>query len=428
MFQLLLLPFLRIDILVFFSSYSLLNKCVKAWKPNEGRYSQFHSNMDTEDKDGIIWERLLTKGKVIVEPTGGQTEFDQAKDEYYNEINLNKTCILLAVFRGKMSEGISFNDNFARCVICVGIPFPSAFDQSIKAKKLYNDEQRKLQKRTKLLCGSQWYSQQAYRAISQALGRCIRHSADYGTIILLDSRHCDDGSPVGVDGCFAHKNLPKWMRHGIQNLHPGRYSNGRNDIVGGWHGLSQKIKQFFREAKPYCDLILKKEYEDLRKIQQQAQNSKDYSFNARTGKWSVVEELNSLEINHKVDTDSSTHLSMEMRCKIEKPIQLNHQLSDKSKTKADINSFEIIDVDANFSQQSISPTLKSASKMQSLNETASTFTQECHLCIVCEENEKNIVLTPCHHLCLCNQCFVANHFDTCPICRSQINSHIKVFN
>ena len=78
------MPFLRIDILVFFSSYSLLNKCVKAWKPNEGRYSQFHSNMDTEDKDGIIWERLLTKGKVIVEPTGGQTEFDQAKDEYYN--------------------------------------------------------------------------------------------------------------------------------------------------------------------------------------------------------------------------------------------------------------------------------------------------------------------------------------------------------
>ena len=128
--------------------------------------------------------------------------------------------MLLAVFRGKMSEGVSFNDDYARGVICVGMPYPNSFDTSVRAKKDYNDEQRRLNGRKNLLPGQEWYSQQAYRAIAQALGRCIRHASDYGTIVLLDSRHCDDGAPI-VDGtgvCLAHRNLPKWMRHHVKNL------------------------------------------------------------------------------------------------------------------------------------------------------------------------------------------------------------------
>ena len=39
--------------------------------------------------------------------------------------------MLLAVYRGKMSEGISFNDGYARGVLCVGIPFPSFFDAQV---------------------------------------------------------------------------------------------------------------------------------------------------------------------------------------------------------------------------------------------------------------------------------------------------------
>ena len=42
--------------------------------------------------------------------------------------------VLIAVYRGKMSEGISFNDNNARGVICVGLPLPSAFALPIKIK------------------------------------------------------------------------------------------------------------------------------------------------------------------------------------------------------------------------------------------------------------------------------------------------------
>jgi len=42
--------------------------------------------------------------------------------------------VLIAVYRGKMSEGISFNDDNARGVICVGLPLPSAFALPIKIK------------------------------------------------------------------------------------------------------------------------------------------------------------------------------------------------------------------------------------------------------------------------------------------------------
>ena len=39
-----------------------------------------------------------------------------------------------------------------------------------------------------ILSGEDWYSQQASRAVNQAVGRVIRHRYDYGAIIFLDER------------------------------------------------------------------------------------------------------------------------------------------------------------------------------------------------------------------------------------------------
>lgn len=38
------------------------------------------------------------------------------------------------------------------------------------------------------LTGEEWYSQQASRAVNQAVGRVIRHQHDYGAIIFCDER------------------------------------------------------------------------------------------------------------------------------------------------------------------------------------------------------------------------------------------------
>lgn len=155
-------------VLVFLPSYSVLAKCQKCWNPYQSTRFGRRNFGDEDNSNPEVWQRFLqSKGKVIVEPSGGnQGMFEAARDEYAETIRTTGSCILLAVFRGKMSEGISFNDDNARGVICVGIPFPSAKDRAIVAKKAYNDEQRKLRGKTDLLPGMDWYSQEAFRAIA----------------------------------------------------------------------------------------------------------------------------------------------------------------------------------------------------------------------------------------------------------------------
>src|SRR4051794_30253397 len=84
-------------------------------------------------------------------------------------------ALMLAVYRGKVSEGLDFTDDKARCVICVGIPFPAALDELVLQKKRFNDAARANelrmgngQAKCTLISGDDWYSTQAYRAYNQA--------------------------------------------------------------------------------------------------------------------------------------------------------------------------------------------------------------------------------------------------------------------
>ncbi len=276
-------------VLVFFSSYSNLRKCVLKWRSRQGA-----SGWQTHQRSGArstIWERLVaSKGKVVVERNDSQTDFEVAREEYARTISATGNGLLLAVFRGKMSEGISFNDENARGVICVGIPFPHAFSPSVTAKKAYNDEQRKINKRLDLLPGDDWYSQQAYRAIAQALGRCIRHSSDYGTIVLMDSRHCDSGGRREGHLCQAHLRLPKWMRHHVKNL--SMHSDGdthTKSIYGGWAGLQKEMKRFFTEAPIHAQRV--REEEAILLLNSQAQTSRSHQFDVKTGGWTSTAHI-----------------------------------------------------------------------------------------------------------------------------------------
>jgi hypothetical protein len=272
----------RGGVLVFFPSYTFMKKCINCWNPFENR-NRGWNNFDYGNDNSCpqIWDRFVrSKGKVIVEPTGSQEKFEKARDEYTETIQREGRCILLAVFRGKMSEGISFNDDNARGVICVGIPFPGARDRAIVAKKSYNDEQRRLAEKKSLLPGQDWYAQEAFRAIAQALGRCIRHAADYGTIVLLDSRHCHDGSPG-----FSHSKLPKWMRDHVRTLSMGHRGLGNNPVVGGYPGLVREMKAFFQQAPVYANSVLEKNQQLFAAAQERDKNSSGHQFNSKTGSW-----------------------------------------------------------------------------------------------------------------------------------------------
>ena len=106
---------------------------------------------------------------------------------------------MMGVCRGRLSEGLDFSDNAARCVIIVGIPFPQMTDPKVILKKEYLDVKAKKDRRrayqggriTKIvsLSGKDWYNQQATRSVNQAIGRVIRHVKDFGSILLFDKRY-----------------------------------------------------------------------------------------------------------------------------------------------------------------------------------------------------------------------------------------------
>ena len=67
----------------------------------------------------------------------------------------------------------------------IGIPYAVKADPVINLKMEYND---RYSREKNLLKGSEWYSVQAFRALNQALGRCIRHKNDWGAVLLVDQR------------------------------------------------------------------------------------------------------------------------------------------------------------------------------------------------------------------------------------------------
>jgi Fanconi anemia group J protein len=98
----------------------------------------------------------------------------------------SKGGLLLAVCRGRASEGMDFSDNNARCVITLGIPYPNVQNEEVMFKRNYNNEQHR--RIPQVMNGSDWYDSQAYRALNQALGRCIRHKNDWGALFVRISR------------------------------------------------------------------------------------------------------------------------------------------------------------------------------------------------------------------------------------------------
>ena len=65
----------------------------------------------------------------------------------------------MGVCRGKLSEGIDFNDDLARCVIMIGIPYPALYEPSTIMKKHYLET-------LKPGDGELWYKQEASRSVN----------------------------------------------------------------------------------------------------------------------------------------------------------------------------------------------------------------------------------------------------------------------
>ena len=140
---------------------------------------------------------------------------------------------MLAVYRGKVSEGLDFKDDFARAVFCVGIPFPSVGDVKVRLKREYNNS--RYARDSGLMPGGDWYSHQAFRAYNQALGRCIRHQHDYASIFLVDARFC-----MSEEADRNKAMVSKWMRNLVQRFRDSRESVG---TLGEFSSASPRIRR-----------------------------------------------------------------------------------------------------------------------------------------------------------------------------------------
>lgn len=75
-----------------------------------------------------------------------------------------------------MAEDLDFEDNYARLLLCVVQESYSPLKglQVVMKRECNN----KFCRQKHLLNGAKWYETQAFRAVNQALGRCLRHRND----------------------------------------------------------------------------------------------------------------------------------------------------------------------------------------------------------------------------------------------------------
>ncbi|XP_008943821.1 PREDICTED: regulator of telomere elongation helicase 1, partial [Merops nubicus] len=173
-------------LLVFFPSYPVMDKSLEYWREHD------------------FARRIEEVKPMFVEPRN-KGSFAEVMGAYYDKVVCPKSngAAFLAVCRGKASEGLDFADINGRGVIITGLPFPPRMEPRVILKMQFLDEMRRSGAGAQYLSGREWYSQQASRAVNQAIGRVIRHRQDYGAIFLCDHRF--------TTGDVRGK-LPSWVR------------------------------------------------------------------------------------------------------------------------------------------------------------------------------------------------------------------------
>ncbi|XP_010538012.1 PREDICTED: regulator of telomere elongation helicase 1 [Tarenaya hassleriana] len=222
-------------LLVFFPSYYLMDKCIACWKDTS------HGNAMT------IWERICIRKKPVIEPKDSSL-FPSAMQDFVAKLRDTSTsgAIFFAVCRGKVSEGLDFTDHAGRAVVITGLPYARIIDPKVKLKREFLDQQLQSQRvdgkapKSSPLSGDLWYSQEAARAVNQAIGRVIRHRHDYGAIIFCDAR-------------FEHPSRQSQISHWIRPMVKcySRYGEVISDLV-----------QFFRSERSSFPAMLVSEQDN----------------------------------------------------------------------------------------------------------------------------------------------------------------------
>ncbi|KAK5988717.1 General transcription and DNA repair factor IIH helicase subunit XPD [Cladobotryum mycophilum] len=165
---------------VFFPSYLYMESIISMWQ-----------GMGILDE---VW-----KYKLILVETPDAQETSLALETYRTACCNGRGAILLCVARGKVSEGIDFDHQYGRTVLCIGVPFQYTESRILKARLEFLRETYRIKE-------NDFLSFDAMRHAAQCLGRVLRGKDDYGVMVLADRR-------------FQKKRtqLPKWINQGLSD-------------------------------------------------------------------------------------------------------------------------------------------------------------------------------------------------------------------
>ena len=145
-------------------------------------------------------------------------------------------------------------------------------DPQVKLKMHYNDNRHKTDKG--ILTGRDWYEIQAFRALNQALGRCIRHRKDWGAILMVDQRYAMNRRYVD--------SLSKWVRNGVTHY------NNCQDVLTQLTQFRQDMRGLDQE---YLEERAKKKImEPPVEMSQPSRSKQSKNFNKRQNKRVPINE------------------------------------------------------------------------------------------------------------------------------------------
>ncbi|KAM0671662.1 Rad3-like DNA repair helicase [Ordospora colligata] len=165
----------------FFPSYMYMEEIVSLWA-----------------ETNIINE--LSKNKLVFVETPDYKETEMALSKYKKACENGRGAMLFSVARGKVSEGVDFEDGYGRCVVMIGIPFQ--YTESVRLKKRL--EFLRLEYGIKEY---EFLTFDAMRHAAQCLGRVLRNKNDYGLMVLADER---------FERSDKKGKLPKWIQKRIE--------------------------------------------------------------------------------------------------------------------------------------------------------------------------------------------------------------------
>lgn len=218
-------------IVCFFTSYLYLESVVAAW------YDQ-----------GIV--DTLLRYKLLFIETQDNAETSYALMNYVKACDCGRGAVLLAVARGKVSEGVDFDHHYGRAVLMFGIPYVYTQSRILKARLEYLRDQFQIRE-------NDFLTFDAMRHAAQCVGRALRGKTDYGIMIFADKR---------FSRADKRSRLPKWIQEHLVDNHCNLSTEEAIQMSRRW--LKRMAQPFTREDQLGVSLLTLDQLEKLEREKQ----------------------------------------------------------------------------------------------------------------------------------------------------------------